>query len=544
MKLRILSSAVLCALAAPGAFAALSPADAADVAAIQGTEREIILTGASAIQNNLLNGLTSICGSLVRMDNSGNIRAYLCRNAAATTTFPGQNLLIHHNVSGGSLNSVLATNINAGSPERQSIIANFSTCAASGSNYTGCGTGAGQLVSAQSMGGASDVDPIAFADSNVYTPGPTYPVSVSPASGAQVFAVVANTILYRKMQFQQGVTNDLGPVLPASCYDGTNATGTVENPAGDIAGDDFSPACQPSISREAYASIADGPASALKNGWAALLGAGITGPGNNVVKLCRRVATSGTQASSNIFFLANPSSEVGKIAPAGGFTTVAGANGSVIGSSKLWWWANSGTGDVLDCLGNANNGTGPDGTAASIPAGVGGALSVGSHYALGVVSAENDWRTQTAPLRTNWRFLKIDGESPEATAAHSTARDPFGRVIDSASRDQCARETYADGRYPFGYEFVIVRRTNLTAAQSGFIGEILGDGLFNPLSAAAVQPSANCNLISDNPPRGIVAKPSTAAGVNHVANPTRVAKGSSNGKPYQPIVFGNQGAEN
>ena len=83
MKLRILSSAVLCALAAPGAFAALSPADAADVAAIQGTEREIILTGASAIQNNLLNGLTSICGSLVRMDNSGNIRAYLCRNAAA-----------------------------------------------------------------------------------------------------------------------------------------------------------------------------------------------------------------------------------------------------------------------------------------------------------------------------------------------------------------------------------------------------------------------------------------------------------------------------
>lgn len=542
MKLRILSSAVLCALSATNAFAALNAADAASVAAIQGTEREIVLTGASAIQGNLLNGLSSVCSSLVRMDNSGNIRAYLCRGFTGSNSFPaGSDLLVHHNVSGGSLNSVLATNINVGSPERQTIIADFTNCTASGTNYTGCGTVAGQLVPAQSMGGASDLDPATFADANIYTPGATYPVSVTAGTGAQVFSVVANTILYRAMQRQQGVTNELGPVLPSSCYDGTDATGTIETPANDIAGDDFGPECQPSISKQAYASIANSSTGALKNGWAALLGVGIAGPGNNLVKLCRRVATSGTQAASNQFFLVNPGSPTGKLSPAGANTVVAGGNGNVLGATKFWWWANSGTGDVLDCLGNANNGTGPDLTP---PAALGGAASAGRHYALGVISAENDWRTQSAALRQNFRFLKLDGVSPEETGAYTTLRDPFGRVFNSATRDQCAREAFAEGRYPFGFEFVIVRRTDLTANQSNFIGDILGQGLFNPLTAAAVAPSANCNTTTDNPPRGIIAKPSAVAGFNHAANPSRVAKGSDAGKPYQPFVFGAQGAEN
>lgn len=552
MKLRLISSAVLCALAAPSAFAALNAADAADVAAIQGTERELVLTGASAIQNNLLNGLTSICtGGVVRMDRDGNIRAYLCRSAAATTAYAGQNLLIHHNVVGGSLNSVLATNTDPASTQRQLIITDFSNCTfdAANNRYNTCGTIAGQTATAQSMGGVSDVDPVAFAESTVYTPGAAYPVTVSAGAGAQVFSVVANTILYRHMQRQQGVTNELGPVLPSSCYDGNAfdaATGvySLETPANDLAGDDFAPACQPNITKEAYASLASSSPNALKNGWAALLGAGITGPGNNLVKLCRRVATSGTQAASNLFFLNNPSSPAGKLAAAGGFTQTAAANGNVVGATKFWWWANSGTGDVLDCLGNANNGTGPDNTAASIPAALNGAASVGRHYALGVVSAENDWRTQTNVLRQNFRFLKIDGNSPEEIGAYSAAREPFGRVIDSDVRDQCAREAYSEGRYPFGYEFVIVRRTGLTAAQTDFIGDILGEGLFSPLSAAAVAPSANCNTIADNPPRGIIAKPTTAAGVNHAANPTRVSKGTTAGNPYRSITFGAQGAEN
>lgn len=519
MKLRIMTSAVLCALAASNASAALVGADAADVAALVGTEREIVITGASAIQNNVLNALTSVCtGGVVRMNtSSGNIRAYLCRNVAAGTTFAGQNVLVHHNVSGGSLLSVLATS--AGGTDWQTIVTDYSTCAgALGGPYSGCGG----LAPRRSMGGASDVDPIAFADSNIYNPA-NYSVSVTPGPGAQVFTVAVNTALYRAMQAAQGVSNELGPVIPANCRDDAD---------NNLAANDWDPACQPNITREAYASIANSTGNALKASWAGLLGVGITGPGNNLVKLCRRVATSGTQASSNLFFLANPSSEVGKLAPAGANTTVAGGNG---GLQKLWWWANSGTGDVLDCLGNAQTAAGPD-----IANPLGNAANNGQHWALGVVSAENDFRTQTAALRQHWRFIKIDGVSPEELGAYTAAREPFGR----ADRDQCARESYAEGRYPFGFEFVTVRATWPTANQQAFIGELLSDGLFTPLTAAGVAPSAACNLTTDNPPRGIIAKPSPAAGFNHAANPTRVSKGTSSGKPYQPIVMPSQGAEN
>ncbi len=543
---RVLFAAFLAIRLSDGS-AALSPDDLLDVSAVQGTERELVLTGSSSSQDALPVLLSNVCsGGIVRMDRDANIRTYLCRNARSWTSYAFQNLLIHHNVTGGSLYSVLATNTDSASSERQLIISDFSYCHFDDAkqHYIGCGSGGGHTRTAQSMGGMSDVDPDAFAESGVYTPGAAYPVTVSAGAGAQVFGVVANTILYRHMQRQQGVTNELGPVLPSSCYDGNAfdaATGvySLETPASDLAGDDFAPACQPNITKEAYASIANGTASALKNGWAALLGAGITGPGNNLVKLCRRVATSGTQAASNLYFLANPSSPKGKLAPAGHWYKYGGPNGLTVGSSKHWWWINSTTGDVFDCLGHANNGTGPD---LIPPTGLGGAASAGRHFALGVVSVEKDWRTQEPILRKNFRFLKLDGVSPEEIGASRTARDPVGRVTNSDVRDQCARESYSEGRYLFGYEFVVVLRQGLQQAQNGFIRGIFGSVAM--LDAAAVAPSANCNTIADNPPRGIIAKPTTAAGVNHAANPTRVSKGTSAGSPYKPITFPAQGAEN
>ena len=95
----------------------------------------------------------------------------------------------------------------------------------------------------------------------------------------QVFGVVVSTPLYRALQTAQGVS------ASAISADTT-----------------FDPAIAPNITSAQYVSIA-AQGGAYQTDWSPILGS--VGTGHKVI-LARRVDTSGTQASSNAFFLKNP----------------------------------------------------------------------------------------------------------------------------------------------------------------------------------------------------------------------------------------------
>jgi hypothetical protein len=216
-------------------------------------------------------------------------------------------------------------------------------------------------------------------------------VEVLPAFVGQAFGVAVSKSLYEALQAAQKTSG----LIPASC-----ATG------------DYTPACQPSLSRADVASlINNNEFNAVKSGG---LGALIGTSATNEVVYCRRPATSGTQTSAEVFFL--------------GKTCVAGEQGGsvpVIAEANIDYGAykvavNSSTTNVRTCL----NGT--------------------ADYAFGIVSAENE------PLASsqNWRFVKLDGVS--VTEGTSTATN---------------RKTAIDGSYP--YLFELVAHVNSTDGVTG-----------------------------------------------------------------------------
>lgn len=193
------------------------------------------------------------------------------------------------------------------------------------------------------------------------------------AGVGQVFGVAASKDLYRAMQVQQGIYADV-------------ATANAQDAA-------FDPAKAPSISRVQYASIASG-----SNGVDAIL------PGSSAtLTLARRVATSGTQASSNAFFLRSPCN---------GDPIIGGALAPIKAADATPAVAvieGSGTGNVLTELAKPG-------------------------YAIGVISLEN------APTST-YRYLKVDNVHPEAPVAGS-----------GLTTDSHARYTAASGLYDFHME--------------------------------------------------------------------------------------------
>lgn len=280
-------------------------------------------------------------------------------------TAAGQRVLILNRTKGGSasgINMVLST---AATPvESEADTIDSGSCAAPVAKVSAC-TLKKKVESTMAL---SDVHPSEFG-AGVLGSGAGY-LSIgsltTAAVGLQGFGVAVNPNMYLALQEQ----NIADGRLPSTCT------------AGDVTA-----ACQPTISSSEYASlaaVAGGPKDA-----ASLLPLATT---TGDLTLCRRVDTSGTQASSNLFFLNNVCGSKGY------FGSETPAKNADYGSAPFTVVDNSETDNVKACL---NDATG---------------------LRMGVISLENDPATDVANTINTvapgiYKFVKIDGVSPNYTAA-------------------------------------------------------------------------------------------------------------------------------
>lgn len=370
-----LSLAVAATLVSTSAFA-LVPSNNVDI--------ELFLSGATAQDNGIARLFADVCvpGTLDTFkdfSSTGNGKkhtAYFCTVdrtqviggfPAFEAANPGVNprVLLHKRSEGGSAQGVNPVIDEAPITAMQiwNDVTNATNCTllASPANTYSCTlTNAGDTVAVVSDAGVSDVNPEMFVGAN--TPAGFDPVDaavvaakmeVRPAA-ALVFGIPVTTNLRNALQLVQGKT----------------VGGETE-------------ADMPSLSKAEVASIMQGR---MKN-WNqfrvgavglrdAVTAAGGTAPAStNLVRVCRRVDGSGTQAQSNAKFLNYPCT-AGQVAPA---SSGSGVVGPVI-------TLNSGSGDVDTCLTTA---------------------FTAGQWALGIQSTEKN-----ASNSLNYRFVKIDGVAP------------------------------------------------------------------------------------------------------------------------------------
>lgn len=187
---------------------------------------------------------------------------------------------------------------------------------------------------------------------------------------AQAFGLAVSYPLYYAMQ-----QSDIAAGKIAATCDDAPATATAPNMTG---------ACQPSTNRQKYSSLVS--ASSVTNKDGSLFG----GAAGSVIQVQRRVGTSGTQSSSNAFFLNAPCST----GEPGGAKNPAGGNlaGTVsYNGGKVLVVSNEGSGDVKKGLTAATN---------------------ASQLAIGVLSMEN-----TPSSTEKFAFVKLNGVSPNFLAS-------------------------------------------------------------------------------------------------------------------------------
>jgi len=244
------------------------------------------LTGASATSLNATKALVSLCSdaagtaTVYKQDTTatalGNFFTVKCSKDFAGLA--GTNA-VAFNVDGGSFTAVEASTGGVGvkfSPTTGG------TATAGSGNLAGIAlqTGVTATGTTLSEGGFMDIEPAAFGSTLIDGFGGVDGLApnLAAASFNQVFGVAVSKKLYQDMQAAQGINAT------------TCATGA----------DERAPACQPTISRAQYATIVSSDFNAPKTDGAAFLGSAA-----GKLTVCRRVDTSGTQASSNQYFLNN-----------------------------------------------------------------------------------------------------------------------------------------------------------------------------------------------------------------------------------------------
>lgn len=440
MKMKVLTLA-LCAIGTGTAANAAFAVDASRTVAAINAGRVVYATGATAPTKIVYAAVRRLCDVSTTGGNTldiykagtvvgdpgdtgyGNSFTYSCRLKAGLTdpsgsaiAWAGQDAVFAFGISGGSFSSVLAMSTDT-SRQNAMVRNDLGGCATSASatltsfgdrTFTGCTAN----LRVRSHGGFSDVEAPLFADLlvGVAGVGPA-DVEVSPTFAAQTFGLAATQSLYRALQAAQN--------LPAGCQDDNLLAGTV------IGADDRSPACQPSVSRQAYASIANNdPFSVTRSDWSFLI------PGSTqAVTLCRRVASSGTQAASNAFFLNTPCGRgpltFGERVPAGA------ADSAPPGYTVV---ENSGSSDVRSCINSSTT------------------------FGIGVLSGEN---TPVAGT-DRYAFVKLGG-----VAINEDAKN---------------RQSAVDGRYEFAFELVLHtnKSTSVTPAVPAQLLKTMASNLGDP----------------------------------------------------------------
>ena len=490
MKLKQIALAIGVTLMATAAVAA--PITPAQIGAAQsgGTLQKAWISGATAPTRVVYEGWVDGCdagtnsifvsqtGTAVIPGSIGNYLAYACTRAGVAS-------VLFHTLDGGSLNAyaphtvgtklarislagIIATTSaplaynDASQPLNNANV--YKGVAQVGANQPTTGpTAASNAANAAAVagdangpqlpvGGFSDVEaalfPVTLGGGNVSAKG-----TEAQANIGQVFGVAVNTNLYRAMQAAQGIT---------------------------AADTNFDPALAPNITSSQYAAIIDNDnSSAYKQDWSLL--AGGAGTGKKVI-VARRVATSGTQASSNAFFLRTPCADAvqGNLIPAVTADSIPGV---------FEVTENSGTGNVKAQLTAAN---------------------AAGNFAIGVMSIENDWSLDNA-ANGGYRWLKLDGIHPETASDFTNPLNGRGN----------ARLSTVTGNYAFHSE---ARYFVANTAPVGFGANIvpaIAAKLGNPPSLAA------CNTV----PRGLTLNP-LAGSVCTVG--TVVHKGTNGGNNCAP----------
>ncbi len=375
----------------------------------------IHLSGASASRTNVVLALKAICGGTfsVLKDSSSTSSLGNIFTAKCSVPYTGTGVTeseVRMNVSGGSLNAYLVST--AGSATALTYIdgATVGCNPLTGSgvlstitNLFYCAPPLGATVPTRSAGGYLDVEGAIYKAAGLLPA--TVPDSHFVASAfQQTFGVAVSGLLYNAMQEHQTAKGR----LPANCAPQVAGVFTASGIA--------TPDCQPSVSRaDMAAMMVNGNNQAKRTGANWLIGGrdavandlgalviATAMPSKTNFHLHRRVDTSGTQASSNLYFLTNPTgggAAGGTVAPVGngaGGTTTVGATFSVT--------AHSGSGDVVSALNSA----------------------AATNFSAGFLSLENN---PIGSAANTYRFVKVNGQhgSEGVSGASQTAEAIAGR---------------------------------------------------------------------------------------------------------------------
>lgn len=464
LKLNKLAVVLATALSATSAFAAaVTPTDIQNATVLN----QAWISGASAPTYNVFLGFAAGCqantlavfhgGSAGAANpgasNTGNAFAYACKRGAGVVS------VLYHTNQGGSFNAFaphvpnnvagtgfgVATDLNRLANVATNSCTNVGTIAVANQGATPvyrCATTINGFAATDNTpkkpaGGFSDVEAALFGvDASAY--GSEINVGVT-----QVFGVLASEPLYRAMQVAQGIYT-------------TVAAAQSADPS-------FLPQNAPSISKQQYASIASDSLAS----WAPL---GVDD--TKEVIIARRVNTSGTQGSSNAFFMGSPClgnpSTGGNLLPSTAADSDPGFYTVIEGGE---------TSEVRNAISNA---------------------STAGEFAIGVVSLEN------APAAGR-RYLKVEGVHPEA--------GPNNTV------DSFARYTSAQGQYPFQIEL----KGFISNQAKGTFGETVINNIVSGLS------TVSCTAV----PRGLILNSASTAcsATNSGVHITKTTRAGNNCRP-------------
>lgn len=324
-------------------FTKIALAAVVTLAAAQANAATVYLAGASATASNYRSALTSLCsGTATTITNASDTNKFAVKCSVNFTGIPGVDA-VSFNVAGGSFTAV-TTSVGTDLDVFVDVAAATPTTALTAPR--------------KSEGGFLDIDAAAFPATVLAAAGLAAAPATAPAAFSQVFGVAVSPDLYTALQTAQGITANVDAVSAAS---------------------------QPSITKAQYVSIVSEAFNSAKTNINAILGVGAEG---DKLTVCRRVSTSGTQASSNQYFL---NGYVGGDGAAAGAFNPAGLPDYSFDNTGLTSFEvqeGAGTANARTCLSNTG-------------------------YAVGVLSLENavDLTTRSGGQRADrkYRFVKING---------------------------------------------------------------------------------------------------------------------------------------
>lgn len=410
---RIHLIAAAAALVATGAAQALTPTEIA-AARTAGTLKEVRIAGASALRLSVAAYMKEVCNTstmhVIWNSNAEgtNHRAYSCNLGVAQGNFGvGTPVLVYKRDQGGSGQGVKPialiedqTHMKVVDDATCTTINGGATPVGAGSpsvpNYICTGT---ETTGIKSDAGISDVEP-GLLQATVNLPDGTAALTAAQIGGMDVaplvqalFGVVVNKKAYRALQEAQGI---IAPGAALLDVPADQSTWT----AADIA---TIPSLPESWVRAAFTGQLLGgvPNNTQKKGWNLVIPS--TVDANVLTKsmnICRRTEGSGTQATSNAYFGANPCAPNSGTAYAVlGFAGSAGNESTTVASvSSVPVVVQEGTsaGQVENCVGN-------DAESAA-----GG--TDGKAYAVGYLGREANPRRNGGDL--GYRYVKLDGRAP------------------------------------------------------------------------------------------------------------------------------------